>query len=311
MRLRGLSSRFGDGCGVAASAPAPRPRARPGTGPVWLSSDGRPAARQGMQTPHRSAELSVDASSLAVSCGSRGVSLDIVPPALSAPETPHTQPLTWGLRRGSLPVREASRRDPGSAKTPDVNLWQRLTPLPRQSPGLGGIASIRALLRMWRARALRCVDRPCCSFLQRRHCVRHLRDAITPGSLVPATSPKGDNVMPGIIAAHHHASTNFLVSSPLAATGRNAAFSLRHYRTPARGRRPAGGSPVVTEGRASIRQNLTLAALDRYHVAHLGRQNHSLAIHAPGAVQALAVGSSRTTSAPPVVSRAVVHVVPD
>ena len=77
-----------------------------GAGPVWLSSDGRPAARQGMQTPHRSAELSVDASSLAVSCGSRGVSLDIEPPALSAPETPHAAP-AWGRRQGSLPVREA------------------------------------------------------------------------------------------------------------------------------------------------------------------------------------------------------------
>ena len=104
-----------DRCGVAVSAPARRPQARPGRVRCGLVLMDGPLPVRACRPPHRSAELSVDASSLAVSCGSRGVSLDIEPPALSAPETPHAAP-AWGRRQGSLPVREASRRDPGSAK---------------------------------------------------------------------------------------------------------------------------------------------------------------------------------------------------
>ena len=89
---------------------APRGRkARPGAGPHSLSSDGRPDARQGMQTPHRSAELSVDASSLAVSCGSRGVSLDIGTASLFGTRDSARCPLLRGQRQGSLPVRAKPR----------------------------------------------------------------------------------------------------------------------------------------------------------------------------------------------------------
>lgn len=50
---------------------------------------------------------------------------------------------------------------------------------------------------------------------------------VTPSrrAFCPATSPKGDWVMGGVIAAHHHASTNFLLTGLFAATGRNVAFA--------------------------------------------------------------------------------------
>ncbi len=119
---------------------------------VSLSSDGRPAARQGMQTPHRSAELSVDASSLAVSCGSRGVSCDIRPASLFGTRDSARCALSAATTGIAPRPREASRRDLGSRQTPDKLSGSAIdSALPRQSPGLGGIAPIRALLRMWRA----------------------------------------------------------------------------------------------------------------------------------------------------------------
>ncbi len=66
-----------------------------------------------------------------------------------------------------------------------------------------------------------------------------------------------------IIAALHHAIISFFLTESLAATGPNAAFSLRHYRPPrAAGIRP-GCRPVVTEGRASSLRRRTASRRDR------------------------------------------------
>ena len=59
-----------------------------GTDPEELSCDGRPGVRQDIRIPHLGAALPVDAYSLAVSCGGRGVSLDIWPASLPAPAAP-------------------------------------------------------------------------------------------------------------------------------------------------------------------------------------------------------------------------------
>ena len=224
---------------------APRGRrTRPGAGPHSLSSDGRPAARQGMQTPHRSAALSVDASSLAVSCGSRGVSLDIGPASLFGTRDSARCPALRGQRQGSLPVRAKTRAVTWFPPNAGSTLRQRdrlraSTAVPRsrwRRPHPRATADVAS-------RALRCVDRLCCSVCSEA-LGRHLNvgDAITPG-LCPATSPEGDKVMRGIIAALHHAIISFFLTESLAATGPNPA--LRPVTTGPR-RRPGASAGVVT-----------------------------------------------------------------
>ena len=93
------------------SGRAPRPRQRPGA--VVVSSNGRPGTRQGSRTPHRGAALPVDAYSLAVACGSRGVSRDIWPASLSAPAVPCAVRLPDTTGTAPRPARHVAPR-PGS-----------------------------------------------------------------------------------------------------------------------------------------------------------------------------------------------------
>ena len=169
--------------------------------------------------------MPVDAYSLAVSCGGRGVSRDIWPASLvrHAP-------------RRALPVLRARRVSPSRA--------MRRTTIHRRHAGFPGIARFRALRlpgRRWyrphpRAtadvadRALRCVDRLRCS-------VAAWHWVVTLGRVTPsrrALSSRhvacGDNVMPGTLAPRHHAGTNFFLTETLAAAGLDAAFAPRHYR---------------------------------------------------------------------------------
>ena len=69
---------------------------------------GDPSTRQGSRTPHRGAVLPVDAYSLAVACGSRGVSLDIWPASHSAPAAPRVARLS-GHDRDRSPSRTIRR----------------------------------------------------------------------------------------------------------------------------------------------------------------------------------------------------------
>ena len=92
--------------GLGGRRRAPRPRERPGA--VVLSCNGRPGTRQGSRPPHRGAVLPVDAYSLAVACGSRGVSLDIWPASHSAPAAPRAVRLS-GHDRDRSPSRTTRR----------------------------------------------------------------------------------------------------------------------------------------------------------------------------------------------------------
>ena len=110
---------------------APRPRLRPGAKRGSLSSNGRPGTRQGVRTPHLRAAMPVDAYSLAVSCGGRGVSCDIWPASLvrHAP-------------RRALPVLRARRGSPRPARC--------AAPRPfAATPVFPGVARFRALRLSW------------------------------------------------------------------------------------------------------------------------------------------------------------------
>ena len=117
-----------------------------------LSSNGRPGALQGIRTPHQGAALPVDAYSLAVSCGGRGVSRDIWPASLSAPAAPRAARFRRA-RPGSLPVtRDTSRHDLITAETPERSPAAR-SPAPLGSQAVGG-ASPSARYRERDARCL-------------------------------------------------------------------------------------------------------------------------------------------------------------
>ena len=75
-----------------------------------LSSNGRPGTRQGIRTPHPGAVLPVDAYSLAVACGSRGVSPDIWPASLSAPAVPRVVRLPDTTGTAPRPARHVAPR---------------------------------------------------------------------------------------------------------------------------------------------------------------------------------------------------------
>ena len=108
--IRGL---FSDQRGVAASA-APRGReSRPGAERGSLSSNGRPGTRQGVRTPHLRAAMPIDAYSLAVSCGGRGVSYDIWPASLVRHAPRRALP---GLGHDGAPPSRAMRRTTASVR---------------------------------------------------------------------------------------------------------------------------------------------------------------------------------------------------
>ena len=78
-----------------------------------LSFAGRPGTRQGSRTPHRGVVLPVDAHSLAVACGCRGVSRDIWPASHSAPAAPRAVRLPDTTGTAPRPARHVAPR-PGS-----------------------------------------------------------------------------------------------------------------------------------------------------------------------------------------------------
>ena len=144
-----------------------------------LSSNGRPGTRQGIRTPHPGAALPVDAYSLAVACGSRGVSPDIWPASLSAPAVPRVARLPDTTGTAPRPARHVAPR-------PDYRHAGRLPgrhglSAPRRSSWPLWYAFVRTLPRIWRTVPLRCVDRLSCSFAARHwvstRCCHH-----TPGS---------------------------------------------------------------------------------------------------------------------------------
>ena len=179
------------GGGVASAAPRGRDSGRERVVDV-LSFNGRPGTRQGSRTPHRGAVLPVDAYSLAVACGGRGVSLDIWPASHSAPAAPRVVRLS-GHDRDRSPSRTTRR----------ATTW---FPPRRVLPGRRALSAPRrppwpSVVRFPPARyhevgvqvPLRCVDRLCC-------CVaaRHWRSFSLllshAGLFVPATSPVATGV---------------------------------------------------------------------------------------------------------------------
>ena len=143
-----------------------------------LSFNGRPGTRQGSRTPHRGAVLPVDAYSLAVACGSRGVSRDIWPASLSAPAAPRVVRLPDTTGTAPRPARHVAPR-PGSRhaglpgrhglSAPWRPSWPSVVRLPPRAT------------TNWATVPLRCVDRLCCSSAARHwgstRCCHH-----TPGS---------------------------------------------------------------------------------------------------------------------------------
>ena len=169
---RGAFRRFASG----GRSRAPRPRQRPGA--VVLSCNGRPGTRQGSWTPHRGAVLPVDAYSLAVACGSRGVSRDIWPASLSAPAAPRAVRLS----------RHDRDRSP-SRTTRRATTWFPPRRSARQARSSRASAALLAVVVRLRPRAtanvaygaMRCVDRVRCCFAARQWCSSR-RCYHTPGS---------------------------------------------------------------------------------------------------------------------------------
>ena len=242
---------------------APRGRkARPGAGPHSLSSDGRPAARQGMQTPHRSAALSVDASSLAVSCGSRGVSLDIGTASLIGTRDSARCALSAATTGIAPRPREASRRDLVPAK-------RRIdSPAARRNPRSTAVSRSRWHRPHPRAtadvasRAVRCVDRLCCSGCSEA-LGRHLNsgDAITPG-LVPshvAKGRQGDARHHSGASPRHHRLFSYRIA------GRHwpeCRIAPRHYRTP-----PPWGAGGGSDGARDVLRAVAAVAVGAHRTS--------------------------------------------
>ena len=207
---------------------APRPRPRPGAKRGSLSSNGRPGTRQGVRTPHLRAAMPVDAYSLAVSCGGRGVSCNIWPASLVRHAPRRALPVLRARRGSPRPARCAAPRPfAATPVSPALRVSAQCGFLPSVVPppspryrGYGGPCL-----------AMRRPPTPLrCGLALGRH--PPAGDAITPGSSVPATSLCGDQVMRGTLAPRHHAGTNFLLTETLAATGLEADFAPRHYRIP-------------------------------------------------------------------------------
>ena len=251
-----------DECGVAASSRAPRPRSRPGAKRVSLSSNGRPGTRQGVRTPHLRAAMPVDAYSLAVSCGDRGVSSDIWPTSLvrHAPR----RALPGSGTTGISPSR-AMRRTTTVRRTP-VSPALRVS-APCGFLAVGGAAPIRALPRIWRTV-------PCdasTAYAAASRLGTGSSPRVTPSRRALSSRPRRAwrQLTRGTLAPRHHAGTNFLLTETHAASGPEAASTPRHYRiSPTNTTRSANydrvccfRSPVVT-GR-SVQVTRSLLALNR------------------------------------------------
>ena len=125
---------------------APRPLEAAGSGTCVFSSNGRPGTRRGVRTPHSRAAMPVDAYSLAVSCGGRGVSSDIWPASLFGTRRAARRPSSGTTGIAPRPARcVAPRSFCRHADFPALRVSA-----PCGFLAVGGIAPIRALPRMWR-----------------------------------------------------------------------------------------------------------------------------------------------------------------
>ena len=218
-----------------------------------LSFNGRPGTRQGSRTPHRGAVLPVDAYSLAVACGSRGVSLDIWPASHSAPAAPRAVRLS-GHDRDRSPSRTTRRATtwfpPRRSARQARSVRASAAPL-----AVGGTLPPRALPRSWRTGAFAMRRPP--MLLRCSEALAQLLDAaFTRRALRPGNVACGDQRVRGTLAPRHHAGTNILLSKALGATGRKAAFAPRHYRIP-----PPGDMPRKATSAASGRRSGSDGAL--------------------------------------------------
>ena len=221
-----------------------------------LSCNGRPGTRQGGRPPHRGAVLPVDAYSLAVACGSRGVSRDIWPASLSAPAAPRAVRLS-GHDRDRSPSRTTRR----------ATTWFPPRRSARQARSPRASAAVPAVVVRPPPRATAnsaygafAMRRPPMLRFAARHWGSTLGAAITRRALRPGNVASGDRCVRGTLAPRHHAGTNILLSKALGATGRKADLAPRHYRIPPPGDMPrrttsaaSGRRPVVT-GRCASRR---------------------------------------------------------
>ena len=219
---------------------APRGR-RQRPGAVVVSVAGRPGIRQGSQTPHRGAVLPVNAYSLAVSCGGRGVSLSTSgPPAFSAPSAPRVVLFQDTTGIAPSPARYVAPRPgsrhaglPGRRGGPSRALAALLA--------VGGTPPPRALPRMWRTVPCDASSTAYAAALQ--HGTRAaLFAAFTRRALRPGHVACGDRCVRRTIPPRHHAGIKDLLSTTLGATGRKADLAPRHYRSRPTGRRAAEGA---------------------------------------------------------------------
>ena len=191
----------------------------------------------------------IDAYSLAVACGSRGVSLDIWPASHSAPAAPRAVRLSGHDRDRSpsrttrrattwFPPRRSARqaRGPSRALAAPLAVVVRLRPRATANVAYG---------------AMRCVDRVRCCFAA-RHLVSTLGAAITRRALRPGNVACGDCCVRGTLAPRHHAGTNDLLSKALGATGRKAAFAPRHYRIAPPGDMPRKATSAASDRRPVV-----------------------------------------------------------
>ena len=192
----------------------------------------------------------IDAYSLAVACGSRGVSLDIWPASHSAPAAPRAVRLS-GHDRDRSPSRTTRRattwfpprRSARQARGPSRALAASLAVVVRPPPRATANSAYGAFAMRRPPMLLRCSE-----------ALAQLLDAaFTRRALRPGNVACGDQCVRGTLAPRHHAGTNDRLSKALGATGRKAAFAPRHYRIPPPGDMPrkapsaaSGAGTVVT-----------------------------------------------------------------
>ena len=178
-----------------------------------------------------SAVLPVDAYSLAVACGSRGVSLDIWPASHSAPAAPRAVRLLR-TRQGPLPVPHDTSRHDLVPATPVCPAGAGSLPRLGGPPGRHGPPPSAR----YRECGVRChaMRRPRTLLRCSKALAQLLDAAFTRRALRPGNVACGDRCVRGTLAPRHHAGTNILLSKALDATGRKAAFAPRHYRFRAR-----------------------------------------------------------------------------
>ena len=168
-------------------------------GVPWTGCDGRPGTRQGGRTPHRGgAVLPVDAYSLAIACGSRGVSLDIWPASVFGTRRVVRCPSSR-TRQGSLLVPHDTSRHDLVPATPELLPGRRGVPPAPWRPSWPSVVRLppRATANVAYG-ALRCVvDRlRCC--VAARHSRSSYRCFHTPGS-----SSRPRRLWRPMCAAHH------------------------------------------------------------------------------------------------------------